>query len=75
MDFGQVGIVVFGVAAIWLSQSPAPATRKFAPVCGLCSQPFWFYSTFVAEQWGIFAISLLYTASWVRGLHNQWFAK
>jgi len=41
-------------------------------VFGLLAQPFWFYATWQAEQWGIFALSFLYAASWLRGLWTQW---
>lgn len=71
----QIGIVVFGFAAIWLSQSVDPKVRRFAPISGLMAQPFWFYSTYVAEQWGIFTISIFYAYAWFRGLRNQWWNK
>lgn len=68
----QAGIVVFGVAAIYLSQDPRESMRKWASVAGLCAQPFWYASSFIAEQWGIFAISFVYTAAWARGFHHFW---
>jgi hypothetical protein len=68
----QLGIALFGLAAIWLSQSPAPQVQRWACVLGLCGQPFWFYVTWTAEQYGIFALCVLYTLSWARGVKTHW---
>lgn len=67
----QALLCIFGVTAIWLSQSPQPYPR-YACFAGLAAQPFWFYETYTAEQWGIFAISFLYTWSWLKGLRMHW---
>ena len=69
---GQAAIVIFGASAIWLSQDSREERRRYACLCGLASQPFWFWTTWHAEQYGIFAISFLYCASWMRGFHNHW---
>ena len=61
-----------GVSAVFLSQDHRQDWRKWACICGLLGQPFWFYATWKAGQYGIFAISFLYTYSWARGFHNQW---
>lgn len=66
---------MFGVTAVWLSQDSLEKRRKYAPIFGLCSQPFWFYSSYVAEQWGILFLSVLYTWSWIKGIRNYWFSK
>lgn len=68
----QTFIAVFGVVAVFLSQDRSAEVRRWAPVFGLLAQPFWFYATWQAEQWGIFALSFLYAASWIRGLWTQW---
>lgn len=60
-------IAVTGVLAIWLVQSPNDNARNVAPFLGLLGQPFWMYATFVAEQWGIFALTFFYTIAWARG--------
>lgn len=69
----QIGIALFGVVAIWLSQAASESQRKYACLFGLCSQPFWFWSAYSAEQWGIFVLCVLYTVSWLRGLKQYWF--
>mgnify|MGYP000052997888 CR=1 FL=1 len=71
----QVGIVLFGATAIWLSQSPNETTRRWGPVFGMASQPFWLYATWTAGQWGIFAMAIVYTIAWARGVRTYWFKK
>ena len=69
----QLFIGLFGVTAVWLSQDARDSVRRWACVLGLTSQPFWFYATWQAEQWGIFTLSFLYTYSWARGVKANWF--
>lgn len=64
----QIGIAIFGVLAVWLSQESRIERRRWAPVFGLVGQPFWFWAAVSTEQWGIVALSVLYTISWARGL-------
>lgn len=68
----QVGIVVFGMSAVVLSQDARPNVRRWACICGLLAQPFWFYTTAVNGQWGIFACSFVYAYGWARGFWNFW---
>lgn len=65
-------IALTGVSAIWLSQSKRTDYRKYASILGLIGQPFWFYSSFASEQWGIFLLSFFYTMAWARGFYNYW---
>jgi hypothetical protein len=71
----QFAIGFFGVLSVWTSQSPYADMRKWASVFGLCAQPFWFYATAQAGQWGIFILSLIYTFGWARGIHTYWIKK
>ena len=71
----DLGIMVFGVTAIWLSQDRDEKFRKWASVFGLLGQPFWFYSSFTSEQWGIFFLSFLYSWSWFKGFKLYWLNK
>lgn len=68
----QIGIAVFGVAAIRLSQDARDTVRRWACIAGLCAQPFWFFTTYVNAQWGIFALSFIYTWAWWRGVRTYW---
>lgn len=68
----QVFIALLGVTAIWLSQSKAQHTRKFACLFGLAGQPFWFWSAISAQQWGIVLLCCFYTVAWARGVYTNW---
>lgn len=67
----QIGIFIFGVSAILLIGLKDEKLRKWGFVCGLLSQPFWFYTTWKAGQWGIFAMSFVYAYSWANGFRNH----
>ena len=71
----QLLIAITGVTAIWLTQQSNEAWKKYACLFGLAGQPFWFYSAYVAEQWGIFALCFFYTYSWALGIKNNWIVK
>jgi len=68
----QIAIAVTGGVAIWLTQQSKENWKKYACIFGLIGQPFWFYSAYSAEQWGIFALTVFYTYSWIVGLRNHW---
>lgn len=63
-------IVIGGVVSIWLSQSPAVRSRRWAPIIGLAAQPAWLYASIKAEQYGIATLSLVYAAGWIRGVRT-----
>lgn len=71
----QVGIVIFGLTAVFLSQQTELRLQRWAPVVGLVGQPFWFVATVSAEQWGMFLVVVLYTIVWAIGLRNHWFRR
>ena len=68
----QLAIAFTGAFAVYLSQDKSPKARKFACIFGLIGQPFWFYTTYTNEQWGIFALCFFYTYSWLKGFKNNW---
>lgn len=68
----QIAIALTGVAACWLSQDTRTRFARWACLFGLLSQPFYFYATYVAEQWGMFVASVAFTGAWIRGLYNFW---
>jgi hypothetical protein len=72
MDIDQIGIALFGALAVWLSQERRESHRRWACIFGMLGQPFWLYNSWVAEQWGIFAVSILYAAVWMRGVWLHW---
>lgn len=68
----QIGIALCGVTAVGLSQSKSERMRRWACIFGLISQPFWFWSAWHAQQWGVFFVCFLYAAMWLLGLWNNW---
>lgn len=69
----QAFIALTGGIAIWLTQQKRQDWKRFACIFGIVGQPFWFYSAYKAEQWGIFVLTLFYTYSWLVGIRNNWF--
>ena len=68
----EIGIAVSGVIAVWLTQDKRESWRRWACIFGMLGQPFRFYATWKAEQWGIFALCTLYTYAWARGVWTHW---
>lgn len=68
----QLAIALTGSIAIWLVNDQREPWRKWASVFGLAGQPFWVYSAFIAEQWGVLALTAIYTVAWARGFRNAW---
>jgi len=69
----QSMIAITGLLAIYLTQQEyKPELKKYASFFGLAGQPFWFYTTYVNEQFGIFVLSLGYTYVWYLGFYNNW---
>jgi len=68
----QIFIGCCGVTAVFLSQSKSFKRRRWACIFGLVAQPAWFYETWEAQQYGIFALTWVYFANWLRGFWNHW---
>lgn len=66
----QIAIFVFGISSIVLIAK----RNKWGFVLGLAAQPFWFITSFVNEQWGVFFVSFAYMISWLYGIW-EWFIK
>lgn len=66
----QVVILFLGAGSIIL----VARKNKWGFVVGLVCQPFWFITSFVNHQWGVFFVSFIYTGSWLYGVY-EWFFK
>ncbi|MBI2599505.1 nicotinamide mononucleotide transporter [Candidatus Daviesbacteria bacterium] len=66
----QVVITLLGTASIVL----VAKKNKWGFVAGLLAQPFWFITSYLNHQWGVFLVSLIYSISWIYGIY-QWFFK
>jgi hypothetical protein len=67
----QVAILVFGCSAIWFV-GRLEDWKKWGYILGLCSQPFWIWTTISHKQYGITLLSFWYTYSWCQGIYNYW---
>lgn len=70
----QIGIMIFGVAAIWLV-GRKESWKRWGYILGLLGQPFWMLNALENEQWGILIMTLVYTYSWCQGIYNYWIKK
>jgi hypothetical protein len=71
----QVFIATTELIAIWLLQSKDKNYRKWACVFGLLGQPFWFYASYEANQWGAFTLCFFFTLAWLKSLKDYWLTK
>lgn len=67
----QLAIFLLSTASIWLLSAAQP-NLLLGYALGLASQPFWLYAAARSRQWGVFALSLIYVALWLRGIVNHW---
>ena len=67
----QAAILILSALALWLLSSKPPS--RWGWIVGLASQPFWIWETAHAEQWGMLANALVFTAIYARGAINAWF--
>jgi len=73
MDYdliSQIGLSILGISAIIL----VAKKNKWGFVLGLLSQPFWFITSYLNKQWGVFFLSIVYLFSWGLGIY-EWFFK
>lgn len=75
MTIDQIIIFLTGMIAIWLVNDKRESYRKYSSIFGLLGQPFWFYTTYKAEQWGILFLTIFYTIAWGRGFYYSWIVK
>jgi len=68
--FLQTGLFVFGASAIFL----LARKNKWGFVAGLISQPFWFATAIINNQWGLFFLNFVYLGSFAYGFY-EWFLK
>ena len=72
ISLDQWMIAVTGGLSIWMITDDKRSYRLMACVFALLGQPFWFWAAYKAQQWGIFAIDVVYTAGWIKGLLKNW---
>jgi len=66
----QIAIPIMAATSIGL-MSTKGRWHRWGFVVGLIQQPFWFYTTFNNEQWGIFILAFWYLGSFINGIRNR----
>jgi hypothetical protein len=65
----QGALLIFSCTSIFLFSTKK--YYRYGFIAGLCGQPFWIWTAWTTGQWGIFAVSIWYTVSYVRGLKTH----
>lgn len=66
-------VLQFLLAALGITTAFFTARKnKYWIVTSLCSQPLWFYSAYVAEQWGMLILCIVYTSSTLYAIKIWW---
>lgn len=68
----QFALAAFGIAALVMAMTNDPTLRRWAPVVGLCGQPFWLLFAYQTGAWGLFIISVVYTMVYAYNAGVQW---
>jgi len=68
----QVMIGVCGLATLFLVTAKDPGMRKLASPMGLLAQPFWIYTTYLHEQWGVLVLTMIYAVRWGQVFIREW---
>jgi hypothetical protein len=68
----QIGLFACGVTAVTLTNMRSLEVRRWAPFFGLAGEPFWLYTSWINEQWGIVMMCFIYGAAWSRGIWVTW---
>ncbi|WP_428414402.1 hypothetical protein [Methylibium sp.] len=67
----QFALAFFGLTAMWLAMGRDPRGRRWAPIVGLCGQPFWIWFAYTVEAWGLMLLAFAYTVVYIRGAWLQ----
>lgn len=68
----QFALAFFGLSALYMATGHHLRARRWAPLVGLCGQPFWIVFAVQSSAWGLLALSAAYSAVYIRGAWVQW---
>ena len=57
----QFIIVFMGIITVSIFNLGKPSIMKYGSLISLTTQPFWIYETYTNSQYGMFALSIVYT--------------
>jgi len=70
----QIIILIASCTCISFLSTTKPC-RKWGFVVGVFMQPFWVYTSYSNNQWGIFIVSLYFWYIYGQGVYNCFFKK
>lgn len=68
----QLLIAAFGLTSIYFAMGNNLTRRKYAPIIGLCGQPFWFMAVIPTNQYGMIILCAAYTAVYTHAIWANW---
>lgn len=68
----QFLIAFTGITALLLLDAQSIRFKEWAGFVGLIGQPFWMYTAYQNDQWGIFVLSIIYALVWIRSIRKYW---
>jgi len=68
----QSWIAITCILSNWYIHDGRKERRLFACAIAILGQPAWFYAAWIAHQWGILFVDVIYTGLWLRGLLKNW---
>jgi hypothetical protein len=68
----QFALAFFCLSSILMAMGRNQTARKWAPIVGLCGQPFWAAFAYGTGAWGLMLLVAANTAVYARGAWLQW---
>jgi len=65
MFLAQAMIIMCGITTAMMTTHMEYRVRRLAAPFGLLSQPFWFYSAWITDSWGMVGLCFLYGGRWL----------
>ena len=69
----QIIIAVMGIITVTIFNIGSIKIIKYGSLSSLITQPFWIYSTYTNQQYGMFLLSLYYTVMAGIGVYRGFF--
>lgn len=71
-DLAQLGMSVFGLAALGMAYSGRARMMKWSPLVGLIGQPFWALFAWIVSSWALALLVPAFSAVYLFGVWVQW---
>jgi threonine/homoserine efflux transporter RhtA len=68
---GQVLLAILGCLSLYTVTHKEASVRRYGAVFGLAAEPFWLYSAWDNQQWGIFFLCGIYSFRWAQVLYRD----